>query len=107
LQQLLHTLQSGQFAQEITDGDTQIFGTCSLNNVDATNCYNLKLAMEQLNNSLRGSWLLVRAYNKVGNYFTLKRAHHWSPKSQMVPFIPPMTIIVEKEGYVDKKMQRL
>jgi hypothetical protein len=98
LQQLLHTLQSGQFAQEITDGDTQIFGT---------NCYILKLAVEQLNNSLRGSWLLVRAYNKVGNYFTLKRAHHWSPKSQMVPFIPPMTIIVEKEGYVDKKMQRL
>ena len=52
----------------ITDGECRLVGTVKFTNVDSTNRYYLFKAIEQLKNSPRGSWLLVRAYNKDPNY---------------------------------------
>jgi hypothetical protein len=39
------------------------------------NRFYLKQAIEELKNKPRGSWILVRAYDKVDNYDALKRQH--------------------------------
>jgi hypothetical protein len=61
--------------KRITDGEICLVGTCRFNNVDATNRFYLKQAIESLKNKPRGSWVLVRAYDKVDNYNLLKRQH--------------------------------
>jgi ribosomal protein L30E len=61
--------------KQITDGEIRLVGTCRFNNVDATNCFYLKQAIESLKDKPRGSWVLVRAYDKVDNYDLLKRQH--------------------------------
>jgi hypothetical protein len=68
------------------------------------NRFYLKQAIEALKLKLRGSWMLVRAYDKDDNYEALKRQHtnqqNCLPKHQRVPFIPPMTKVSENAGYV-------
>ncbi len=72
--------------------------------MDATNRFYLKQAIESLKNKPRGSWVLVRAYDKVDNYDLLKSQHtnlqSHLPKNQRTPFVPPMTNISEKAGFV-------
>ncbi len=47
---------------------------------------------------------MVRAYDKVDKYDLLKRQHtnqqNHLPKNQRTPFVPPMTNILEKAGFV-------
>jgi hypothetical protein len=43
--------------RKITDGETCLVGTCCFNNVDATNPFYLKQAIEALKSKLRGSWV--------------------------------------------------
>jgi hypothetical protein len=70
----------------ITEGESRLIGTVQFSNVDATNRHYLKTAIEQLKESPRGSWLLVRAYDKVENYDQLQRQHAYVqrrlPKNQ-------------------------
>jgi hypothetical protein len=100
-----HTLASS--LKKITDGEARLIGTSRFNNVDATNRFYLKQAIEELENKPRGSWVLVRAYDKVENYDALKRQHtnqqNHLPRSQWTPFVPPMTNVSEKAGYDELK----
>ncbi len=88
----------------ITEEESHLIGTVRFSNVDATNRHYLKTAIEQLKESPRGSWLLVHAYDKVGNYDQLQRQHaslqRRLPKNQRTPFIPPMNKVAEYAGYV-------
>jgi hypothetical protein len=90
--------------KHITDGETCLFGTCCFNNLDATNHFHLKQAIESLKSKPRGLWVLVRAYNKVDNYDLLKQQHknqqNCLPKNQQTQFVPPMMNISEKAGFV-------
>jgi hypothetical protein len=64
----------------------------------------LKTAINDLKDKPRGSWFLVRAYNKVPNYYQLQQAHAAQqcrlPKQQRTPFIPPMKIVAENSGHI-------
>jgi hypothetical protein len=97
-----HTLAAS--LRRITDGETRLIGICRFNNIDATNGFNLKQAIEALKLKQRSSWMLVRAYDKVENYDVLKWQHtnqqNRIPKHQRVPFISPMTKVSENAGYV-------
>ena len=68
-----HTL--GLSLKKITDGDAHLCGTVRFTNIDGTNWYCLKTAIKDLKDKPRGSWFLVRAYNKTPNYNQLQRAH--------------------------------
>jgi hypothetical protein len=52
----------------VTEGEYRLIGTVRFSNVETTNHHYLKTAIQQLKESLRGSWLIVCAYDKVGNY---------------------------------------
>jgi hypothetical protein len=97
-----HTLAAS--LRRITNGETRLIGTCRFNNVDATNRFYLKQAIEALKLKPRGSWMLVRAYDKVDNYDVLKWQHtnqqNRIPKHQRAPFISPMTKVSKNAGYV-------
>jgi hypothetical protein len=56
---------------------------CQFNNVDATNRFYLKQAIEALKLKLRGSWMLVQAYDKIENYEVLK--HHHTNQQNRLP----------------------
>jgi len=73
-----HTLAS--VLKKMTDGEARIIGTVRFTKVDATNQHYLKKAIKQLKDSVRGSWKLVRAFDKVENYDALCRAHASSQK---------------------------
>ena len=66
--------------KKMTNGEARIIGTVRFTNVDATNWHHLKKAIKQLKDSVRGSWKLVRAFDKVENYDALCRAHASSQK---------------------------
>jgi hypothetical protein len=97
-----HTL--AQALKKITDGEARLMGSVRFTNVDATNRFHLKNAIEALKNSPRGSWSLVRAYDKGPNYDQLQRSHAAAQrplqKEQRTPFVPPMELIAEKCGYI-------
>ncbi len=90
--------------KEITDGECRLVDTVKFSNVDSTNRYFLFKAIEQLKNSPRGLWLLVRAYNKDPNYEKMERQHMSAnkklPAEQRTPWVPPMEDIAENCGYI-------
>ncbi len=93
-----------QALKKITDGEARLVGTVKFTNVDATNSFHLKNAIELMKDKPRGSWALVHAYDKVQNYEQLQRAHAAAQrrleKNNRTPFIPPMELTAEKCGYV-------
>jgi hypothetical protein len=78
-----HTL--GMLLKKITDGEAHLCETVQFTNVDATNRYYLKTTIKDLKDKPRGSWFLVRAYNKTPNYDQLQWGHtaqqHRLPKA--------------------------
>jgi hypothetical protein len=68
-----HTLAT--LLKKITDGEAHLVGTCHFNSVDAMTRFYLKQAIEDLKNKPRRSWVLLRAYDKVDNYDSLKQQH--------------------------------
>ncbi len=62
----------------------------------------MKLAIEHLKDMERGSWLLVRADDKVANYDVPKSQHtnlqSRLPKTKRTQFIPHMTHVAENSG---------
>ncbi len=53
---------------EITDGEIRMTETIKMNNGDAINRVRLKEAIMQMKDAERGSWMLVRAYDKPNDY---------------------------------------
>jgi hypothetical protein len=90
--------------KKISDREAHLCGTVRFSDVDATNWYYLKAAIEELKDKPRGYWFLVRAYNQVANYDQYQWVHvaqqHGLPKQQRTPFIPPMEIVVENSDYI-------
>jgi hypothetical protein len=104
-----HTL--GLSLKKITDGEAHLCGTVWFTNVNATNRYYLKTAIKELKDKPRGSWFLVRAYNKTPNYNQLQQAHAAQqcrlPKQQRTPFIPPIEVVAENSGYIVLKDSKI
>ncbi len=64
----------------------------------------LSQAVAKLKDANRGSWILVRVYNKDEKFDTLQGQHRRMmsklPSKERTPFVPPMGSIAEKTGYI-------
>ena len=59
----------------MTDNEARMIGTVKFTNVDATNRKFLSEAIQTMQDAERGSWCLVRAYDKVDNLEELRKKH--------------------------------
>lgn len=87
-----------------TDGKVFLVGTVKFTNVDAINRIYLSMAIQEMKNEPRGTWMLVRAYNKTKNTDELRKKHNIEMKSkpinERVPFTPSADTVATKSGYV-------
>ena len=88
----------------MTDGECLVIGTVKFTNVDGTNRYYLKKAIEQLADKPQGEWKLMRAYNKAENLKDLQQQHareqNKKPMAKCRPFVYPRKSVAEKAGYI-------
>ena len=103
--------QLGEVVKKLTDNKTKIYGTQKFNLIDATNRTYVKKAMSMVEKLERGSWALVRAYDKVDDLDKLRREHNKLqknlPSNERKPFTPPTSQVADKAGYIifkDKKI---
>ncbi len=68
-----HTI--GKALNAFTDGESRVIGTVKFTNVDATNRHYLSKAIELMKDASRGTWMLVRAFNKNPEYERLRNKH--------------------------------
>jgi len=81
-------------------------------NVDATNRHYLRQAIELMKDASRGTWMLVRAFNKNPEYERLRNQHSTqqrclSSNNTRAAFVPPLDIIAEKAGNIVSKIPKL
>lgn len=104
-----HTL--AKELQGITDNEARLIGTVKFTNVDATNRKHLSEAMSMLKDAPRGSWCLVRAYDKIPDLEKLRRKHvaaeKKKPANQRTQFVAPTELVAENAGYIFWKDSKL
>lgn len=97
-----HTLASE--LKRITDGEARLCGTVKFTNVDSTNRPNLAQGISMLKDAPRGSWKLIRAYDKIPTLDVLRRKHlaeqRKKPPSERSAFVVPTELVAEKAGYI-------
>lgn len=82
--------------KQITDGEIRMTGTIKINNVDAINRVRLKEAIIEMKDAERGSWMLVRAYDKPSDYDKKRRKR----AQQGLPYEHPEECVAEQAGYI-------
>jgi hypothetical protein len=97
-----HTL--ARELKRITDGEARLCGTVKFINVDATNRQHLTQGILLMKDAPRGSWKLIRAYDKVPNLDVLKRKAVPEQKKkssgERSPFVAPTELVAEKAGCI-------
>ena len=90
--------------KSMTDGEACIIGTVKFTNVDGTNRPHLRKAIEEMKDDERGSWQLLRVYNKHPDLGKLKRElvskMNRLPKSSRTKFVLPKGEQAENAGYI-------
>lgn len=86
------------------DNEARLCGTIKFTNVDASNRPGLVVAIAKLEDAPRGKWLLVRAYDKISNYETLRRQYvarqKKLPQNEMSVFILPTKLVAKNAEFV-------
>ena len=90
--------------KSITDGEVRIIGTVKFTNVDGTNRPHLRKAIEDMKDAERGTWQLLRVYNKHQDLLKLRKEHlskmNKLPKNARTKFLPPKGETAENAGYL-------
>ena len=90
----------------MTRGEVKIIGTIRTNFLDSTNRVNVLKGIAQIKDKARGTWMLIRAYDRPGkkNIDALKKKHKENQKelpiNEQSVFEPPQKTVSEKAGYV-------
>jgi sporulation protein YlmC with PRC-barrel domain len=90
--------------KSVTDDEARIIGTVKFTNVDSTNRTFITLALEQMKDAQRGSWKLVRAYDKVDDLDKQRKQHAYSQrklnKETRTQFVPSHQKPADCAGYI-------
>ena len=95
----------------VIDGKCFVIGTVKQNFFDGINWKFVQEGLTILENTPRGSWILVRAHNKNNNYDILLKQYNKKTKKKtskrQAPFKVPLEIPAPNAGYIllkDKKI---
>ena len=97
--------------KRMTDNEARMIGIIKFTNVDATNRKFLSEAMLSMKDAERGSWCLVRAYDKVHNLEELRKKHLVTERKKKSrdrkQFDPPTELVSENARYIIWKGSKL
>lgn len=95
--------------QGITDNEARLIETVKFTNVNVKNCRLFIKAISRIKNASRGSWCLVRTYDKISDLEKLRMKHvdaaKNKPGNQRTQFISPTELVQKMRNSLSGKKE--